>query len=160
MHLRSGQVRFLRRAARIAGDGGRLLLGVDLDKDPRVLERAYDDPEGVTARFNRNLLVRINRELGADFDVGRFEHRAHYDEEHGRIEMHLVSRVEQWVRVVDRRFRFARGETVCTEHSHKFSIEGFVEEAAAVGFGAERVWTDEQRLFCVALLSTAPHLAS
>lgn len=142
-------VDLLRGMRRVAGAGGGLLIGVDLKKDVARLERAYDDPEGVTAAFNKNLLVRMNRELGADFDPDAFAHRAVWNEADGRIEMHLVSRVAQRVRVAGETVRFAAGETICTEHSHKYTLEGFAALGAAAGFRVERVWTDAERLFSV-----------
>jgi L-histidine Nalpha-methyltransferase len=140
---------FLERAARLAGRGGGLLIGVDLVKDPAVLERAYDDEEGVTAAFNRNLLERINRELGADFPAETFEHRAVWNEEEERIEMYLVSTAGREVEVAGRTFRFTPGETIHTEHSHKYTPEGFVEMARHAGFEPDRQWLDPQQYFAV-----------
>jgi dimethylhistidine N-methyltransferase len=134
------------------GSGGGLLIGTDLRKDPAMLEAAYNDAQGTTAAFNKNLLRRINRELGADFRLEAFEHRAIYDEEHGRIEMLLISREAQDVRVAGRRFRFAVGEAIRTEYSHKYTIPGFHRMAAAAGWQAEQVWSDPQELFAVHLL--------
>jgi dimethylhistidine N-methyltransferase len=142
--------------ARLCGRGGAFLIGFDLQKDRARLERAYNDDRGVTAAFNLNLLSRINRELGADFDVTQFRHRASYDDRHHRIEMHLESRLAQRVRVDGRAFEFERGETVCTEHSYKFTVEGFLEEAGVAGFAEEQVFVDDERLFAVALLKHAP----
>lgn len=139
----------LAKVAAECGPGGALLLGVDLAKDRATLERAYDDPEGVTAAFNRNLLVRMNRELGAGFDLRRFAHRAVYAPEAGRVEMHLESLAEQTVEVAGERIAFAEGERVCTEHSHKYTLEGFAALAAEAGFEVARVWTDPERLFSV-----------
>jgi L-histidine Nalpha-methyltransferase len=133
----------------VAGRGGGLLIGVDLVKDPAVLERAYDDEEGVTAAFNRNLLERINRELGADFPAETFEHRAVWNEEEERIEMYLVSTAGREVEVAGRTFRFAPGETIHTEHSHKYTPEGFVEMAHRAGFEPDRQWLDPQGYFAV-----------
>lgn len=138
--------------ARLSGAGGAFLLGFDLQKDKARLERAYNDAKGVTAAFNLNLLHRINRELGANFDVTQFRHRAHYSEEYQRIEMHLESRVAQRVQIDGQSFEFDRGETICTEHSYKFTVEGLLEEARSAGFVEERVFVDEERLFAVALL--------
>lgn len=140
---------FLRRVARACGPGGGLLIGVDLRKAPDVLERAYDDPQGVTAAFNRNLLARLNRELGATFDLDQFQHRAVYNEDAGRIEMHLVSLKRQDVRIGDAVFAFARDETICTEHSNKYTLEGFRGLARAAGFAVEQVWTDPHAWFSV-----------
>jgi dimethylhistidine N-methyltransferase len=139
----------LGRIARLCGPGGGLLIGVDLKKEARLLEPAYDDRQGVTAAFNLNLLARINRDLGADFDLERFEHRAFYDARHGRIEMHLVSRQAQVVHVGGTPVRFAAGETIRTEYSYKYSREEFARLAQAAGMEVRQVWTDEQGLFSV-----------
>jgi L-histidine Nalpha-methyltransferase len=147
--------RLMRQMAAQAGSGGGLLIGTDLRKDPRVLEAAYDDAQGVTAAFNLNLLRRINRELGANFDLAAFEHRAIYDQARGRIEMLLVSREAQEVRVAGRRFELAAGETIRTECSHKYTIDGFHALAAAAGWRAEDVWVDERSWFAVHLLRRA-----
>jgi dimethylhistidine N-methyltransferase len=144
---------FLRRIAGVCGSGGGLLLGVDLRKSPEILEPAYNDSAGVTAAFNLNLLERINRELGADFDLDQFEHRAIYNEERSRIEMHLISRRDQTVRVAGRAFSFETGETILTECSYKYTFEGFAELAASAGFNVKRVWTDDQQLFSVQYLT-------
>jgi L-histidine Nalpha-methyltransferase len=137
----------------ILGDGARLIIGADLKKDVRRLIAAYDDAAGVTAAFNLNLLHRANRELGADFDVSRFAHLATYDVRHGRIDMHLVSRVEQCVGVLGERFRFAAGEKIHTEHSHKYDVEGFEALARRSGWRPQTVWTDPERLFSVHVLA-------
>jgi L-histidine N-alpha-methyltransferase len=138
--------------ARLVGRRGGFLVGVDLRKDPRVLERAYDDAAGVTAAFNRNLLVRMNRELDADFDLGRFAHRAVWAPDAGRIEMHLVSEAAQVVHLGGVPIRFARGETICTEHSHKYTLPGFASLARRAGLAVRRVWTDAAGLFSVQYL--------
>jgi dimethylhistidine N-methyltransferase len=148
-------VGLLRATARRCGPGGGLLLGVDLRKDTQVIEAAYNDRQGVTAAFNRNLLVRINRELGADFAVGQFAHRAFYDAEHGRIEMHLVSRRDQRVQVAGAEFYFATAESIRTEYSHKYAGETVNHLAAASGFVARRAWTDERGYFAVHYLTVA-----
>lgn len=140
---------FLRRVAAACGPGGALLIGVDLRKDRGVLERAYDDPEGVTAAFNLNLLRRLNRECGADFDISAFRHRAVYEETHGRIEMHLVSRRAQRVRLGAREIGFEEGEHITTEHSYKYDLDGFRRLASRAGFRPERVWTDPAERFSV-----------
>jgi dimethylhistidine N-methyltransferase len=145
----------LRATRREVGPGGAMLIGVDLKKDPAVLERAYNDAAGVTAEFNLNLLVRLNRELGADFDVAAFRHEAVWDEAHGRIEMRLVSTRPQVVRIAGRRFPFATGEILVTEYSHKYSLEDFRALTEASGFAVAQVWTDPQRLFSVQLLAAA-----
>jgi dimethylhistidine N-methyltransferase len=141
--------RLLGHFARILGPGSRLIVGVDLDKDTRRLVPAYDDAEGVTARFNLNLLVRINRELGGDFDLARFQHRAIYDRDLKRIEMHLVSRVRQTVRLLGRTFQFAADETIHTENSYKYSVEQFRALAKGAGWRPVQVWTDARRDFSV-----------
>jgi L-histidine Nalpha-methyltransferase len=147
-------VRLLRGMARLAGPGGQLLIGVDLVKDRHTLEAAYDDPAGVTAAFNRNLLVRINRELGADFDVGSFRHRAGWRADPGRMAMHLVSTRRQAVTVAGERFRFEAGEAIHTEDSHKYTVAGFQALAARAGWRPVRVWTDERGWFSVQLFAT------
>ena len=146
-------VALLRQTAALCGRAGGLVVGIDLKKDPRVMEAAYDDRQGVTAAFNRNILVRINRELGADFHISQFAHRAFYDVAKGRIEMHLVSRRDQVVRVGGVPFFFAAGESIHTENSHKYSIPTLMELAEAGGFAVERVWTDEREYFGVAYLT-------
>jgi dimethylhistidine N-methyltransferase len=150
--LPGAATRLLQQMAAQVGPGGGLLIGTDLRKDPAVLEAAYDDAQGVTAAFNKNLLRRINRELGADFRLDAFTHRAIYDEELGRIEMLLVSREAQVVRVAGRRFELAAGEAIRTEYSHKYTIDGFHRMAAAAGWRAEEVWEDPQEWFAVHLL--------
>lgn len=139
---------FLRLAARLL-EGGGLLVGVDLVKDPQTLHRAYNDAQGVTAAFNLNLLRRANVELGADFDLRQFAHYAFYDPRRCRIEMHLLSRCAQTVHVAGQDFSFDEGESLHTENSHKFTIEGFRKLAASAGFRPGPVWTDEARLFSV-----------
>jgi len=140
---------FLRHVVDVAGPGGALLIGVDLKKDPRILERAYNDREGVTAAFNLNMLARINRELGAEFDLDAFRHHAFYNEDHGRIEMHLVSLRAQTVRVGNVAIAFREGETIFTESSYKYDRDEFAQLAGRVGWTVERVWTDAQGLFSV-----------
>jgi uncharacterized SAM-dependent methyltransferase len=108
----------------------------------------------VTAEFNLNLLERINRDLGADFDLSRFRHRALYNPVHERIEMHLVSQAKQQIRLGGERFALADGESICTEHSHKFNAQDFCALAAEVGFELDAIWTDPQELFAVLLLRT------
>ena len=147
--------RFLARMARVAGPSGALLIGIDLAKDRATLERAYDDAAGVTAAFNQNLLVRINRELDGSFDVTRFRHHAYYNETAGRIEMHLVSSVAQTVRVAGRPFWFAAGETIHTENSYKYDVAHFAALAAGVGLAVREVWTDARQRFSVQYLTLA-----
>jgi dimethylhistidine N-methyltransferase len=141
---------FLRRVCRLCGKSGGLIIGIDLRKSREVLEAAYNDSAGVTAEFNLNLLVRANRELGTDFDLARWKHRAVFNEVEGRIEMHLISAGEQTVEVGGREFVFANGEKIITEFSYKHTLEGFAHLAASAGFReASRVWTDPQRLFAI-----------
>jgi uncharacterized SAM-dependent methyltransferase len=118
-----------------------------------VIEAAYNDRRGVTAAFNRNILVRINRELGADFDIEEFTHRAFYNAAQGRIEMHLVSRRDQVVHVCGVSFLFAAGESIHTENSYKYNLPVLTDLAEAGGFTVERVWTDERQYFSVAYLT-------
>jgi dimethylhistidine N-methyltransferase len=144
---------FLGRVAAMVGTGGGLLIGVDLKKDAATLVRAYDDAAGVTAAFNLNILARINRELAGDFDLDGFRHRALYDAERGRIEMHLESRRDQTATVLGRPFRFAAGETIHTENSYKYRVEEFAALAAGRGFAVERAWLDDERLFSLLYLT-------
>jgi L-histidine Nalpha-methyltransferase len=130
-------------------NGGGLLVGVDLVKDPALLHAAYNDAAGVTARFNRNILLRANRELGADFDADAFIHYAPYNVQMQRIEMYLVSLKRQTVRLCGEQFEFAQGEPLYTEDSHKYTIESFREMAARAGFIPRAVWMDEERLFSI-----------
>jgi dimethylhistidine N-methyltransferase len=147
----------LKRVGALVGDGGRLLIGVDVIKDSTVIERAYNDDRGVTARFNLNLLARLNRELKADFDLHAFAHRAFYNPEPhpqdpegpGRIEMHLKSLKDQRVRIGDHIFGFRRGETIHTECSYKYPPNGLPRLARGAGFCLERTWTDTRRYFAV-----------
>jgi len=143
---------FLRRIRRAVGPGGMLLLGVDRRKDPAVLNAAYDDREGVTAEFNLNVLRRINRELGADFDLSRFRHRAFFNESAGRVEMHLEATVAHDVDVGGTRIVFARGETIWTESSYKYDREQLATVTAAAGFEVVPLWTDADERFWVVLL--------
>jgi uncharacterized SAM-dependent methyltransferase len=143
----------LRATSREVGPHGAMLIGVDLDKDRATLERAYNDAAGVTAEFNLNLLVRINRELRANFDLDAFRHEAVWDDAAGRIEMRLVSTRAQTVRVAGQSFAFAPGEVLVTEYSHKYSLAAFQRLAEANGFTLAQRWTDPQRLFSVQLLA-------
>ena len=136
------------------GQAARMLVGVDLRKDANVLHAAYNDARGVTAAFNLNLLARINREL-ADFDLKRFSHYAFYNAAQGRIEMHLVSLARQTVRIGRHRFAFEPGESIHTENSYKYSIEGFRALAARAGYTADKCWTDARALFGLHGLRTA-----
>jgi dimethylhistidine N-methyltransferase len=147
--------RFLSRMARVAGSRGSLIIGVDLKKERAMLERAYDDRAGVTAAFNQNLLVRINRELGGNFDLASFRHQARWDAKLGRVEMHLVSAVVQTVRVAGRPFWFNAGDSIHTENSYKYDLSNFAALAAGVGLSVREVWTDEARRFSVQFLTVA-----
>ncbi|MGZ8210940.1 MAG: L-histidine N(alpha)-methyltransferase, partial [Burkholderiales bacterium] len=144
---------FLTNVASVAGRGGAMLVGVDLKKDASVLHAAYNDARGVTAAFNLNVLRRINDELGADFDLSTFEHRAFYDEDEGRVEMHLVSTRRQTVTIGARRFHFDAGESIHTENSYKYSVEEFQSLAKEAGFHAEHCWVDPERLFSIHYLT-------
>jgi len=143
---------FLRQMAEVCGEDGGILIGVDLRKDSRVLERAYNDARGVTAAFNLNLLKRLNRELGTDFNLARFTHQAPYNRSAGRIEMHLVSEAAQTVWIGQTPVRFKMGETVRTECSYKYTLEGFAALAAGAGLAVEQVWTDPKGWFSVQYL--------
>ena len=140
---------FLRRIANVVGRGGGLLIGADLQKDQKVIEAAYNDKAGVTSEFNLNLLTHINRKTGADFDLNQWRHRAIYNAEAGRIEMYLISEIDQTVRIQDRQFHFRAGERILTEHSYKHTPEGFISLAAQAGFDFVKLWTDDARLFGV-----------
>lgn len=134
-----------------AGPGGCVLLGVDLKKDPALLHAAYNDAQGVTASFNKNVLRRMNDELGADFDLGSFRHYAFYSPAHGRIEMHLVSARRQRVVVGGRAFSFDEGESICTEHSYKFDVPAAERLGLAAGLRLGDAWLDDDRRFAVLL---------
>jgi dimethylhistidine N-methyltransferase len=141
--------KFLQRVSSYIGAGGGLLIGVDLEKDRHVLERAYNDSAGITAQFNLNLLVRANRELGADFDLQRWRHQAIYNSAERRIEIYLVSEADQTVRLAGHQFDFHAGEKITTEYSYKHTPESFSELAGDAGFDFARMWTDDARLFGV-----------
>jgi dimethylhistidine N-methyltransferase len=147
-------VTLLKRIVRLVGDDGGLLIGVDLVKDIGVLEAAYNDPQKVTEAFNKNLLVRINREMNANFKIDRFEHRAFYNCGMDRIEMHLASEREEFIRVADELIHFNAGETIHTENSHKYSLAGFHRLALRAGFHPAKVWTDPDALFSIHYLQT------
>lgn len=139
----------LRRITSLCGPGGGLLIGIDLKKDSTKIQAAYDDALGITAQFNLNLLQRINRELGGDFNLDRFKHRAVYNSELGRVEIDLVSCYTQRVTVAGEAFDFTRGEAIRTEYSHKYSIEEFAALAAAAGLLLHHQWTDSAKNFAV-----------
>ena len=132
-----------------AGDGGALLIGLDLQKDPDIIHRAYNDSEGVTAKFNLNMLRHLNTNYGANFDLDAFKHRAEYDEEKGRVVLELVSQKDQTVTIGDTEFAIADGEAILTEYSHKYTIKGFARMAHDAGFEVEKVWKDPDKLFSV-----------
>jgi dimethylhistidine N-methyltransferase len=146
-------VALLRQTADLCGCAGGLVLGADLRKDPCVLEAAYNDRQGVTALFNRNILVRINRELGGDFRIDQFAHRAFYNTAEGRIEMHLVSQCDQRVHVGDAEFLVATNESILTEYSHKYTLESLHDLAFAAGFTVRRIWVDQAAYFSVLYLA-------
>jgi len=141
--------RFLKRVATLVGPGGGLLIGVDLVKPAARLHAAYNDAAGLTERFNKNLLTRINVTLDADFDPGRFEHRAFFHPAHSRVEMHLVSRCRQQVTIAEQCFSFEPGETIHTENSYKYTADAFCELASHCGFRPRHLWTDPEQLFSV-----------
>ena len=142
-----GATEFLQRVADFCGRDGGLLIGVDLQKDRHVIEAAYNDKAGVTAQFNLNLLVRANRELGADFDLRRWRHCANYNSINSRIEMYLISEADQNVHIEDRQFDFRTGERILTEYSYKHTRESFAALAGKAGFDFEKMWTDQAALF-------------
>lgn len=143
----------LRQSAEIVGSSGGLLLGVDTKKDPKILHAAYNDAQEITAVFNLNILVRINRELGANFDIKTFSHYAFYDPKYSRIEMHLISLKDQKIMVADQIFDFRKGESIHTENSYKFTIEDIQRLAEQAGFDLKQSWTDQNQLFNLCYLS-------
>ncbi len=132
-----------------AGENGALLIGVDLQKDPKLIERAYNDSAGVTAEFNLNMLQHLNRDYGANFDITEFAHSANYDQDNGRVVIELVSQVEQTFAIGNTEFNLANGEAILTEYSHKYTIEGFADMVEQVGFSVAKIWTDTQCMFSV-----------
>ncbi|MEP6777338.1 MAG: L-histidine N(alpha)-methyltransferase [Chthoniobacterales bacterium] len=140
---------FLQRVCNLCGKSGGLIIGVDLQKPKKRIEAAYNDSAGITAAFNLNLLVRLNRELSSDFQLSQWRHRAIYNEDAGRIEMHLVSEADQMVHIDGSEFRFRRGEFIITEFSYKHTPEGFAALAMSAGFQLANTWTDSQQLFAV-----------
>ena len=150
----------LRKMRNEMGDGGGILIGVDLKKDPTVLEAAYNDRAGITAKFTLNMLTRLNREIGSDFDVAAFGHRAHYNPMAGRIETHIVSRCEQQVKVGRLNIGFRADEAIQVEYSCKYSLEDFAALAAKAGLKVQQVWTDSEQMFSVQYLVRASAVAS
>jgi dimethylhistidine N-methyltransferase len=146
---------FMRHAATILGHGAALIIGVDLVKDTPVLNAAYNDAAGVTARFNLNLLTRINRELGGTFDLDAFCHQAFFNSERRRIEMHLASRKRQKVRAAGRSFEFREAETIHTENSYKYTVESFIAMARGTGWTSAAAWSDPKGYFSVQALTVA-----
>lgn len=146
---RKDAIGLMASAAESLGPGGGMVIGVDLKKDVAALHAAYNDSQGVTAAFNLNLLERINRELGGDFDLDGFEFRAHYNADKGRVESHLYSILAQTVRLDGRTFDFEKGEAVHTENSHKYAIDEFQEFTREAGFEHKKVWTDADQLFSI-----------
>ena len=144
-------IELLRVMYQEAGAGGALLIGVDLKKDRQMIESAYNDSAGVTAEFNLNVLRRLNREYGSDFDLDGFRHTAIYNESSGRIEMCLFSQCDQDVTLGEHRFSFTEGEKIITEYCHKFSLEGFRELASAAGFRHVNTWLDANQWFSIQL---------
>lgn len=147
--LPSQAAELLAQITRFGGRNGGMLIGIDLKKTPATIEAAYNDRLGVTAQFNLNVLSRINRELGADFDLDRFSHHACYNADLGRIEMYLVSCAAQSVTIGDESIKFDLGETICTEYSHKYTVPEFAAIAATAGLELHREWTDKNRNFAV-----------
>jgi dimethylhistidine N-methyltransferase len=146
--------RFLARVRRLLDGQGGLLIGVDLKKDPKVLHAAYNDAQGVTERFNKNMLNRLNRDAGTDFDAKKFQHYAYYNQNMGRIEMHLVSLEDQLVHLNGCSFGFRRGESIRTECSYKYHVEEFCILASGAGFECKRCWTDKNEYFAVFYMET------
>ncbi len=132
-----------------AGADGAMLIGVDLQKDPGIIERAYNDSAGITAEFNLNMLTHLNREFGFDFDVRAFSHSAVYDPDEGRMVIELISGRDQVVTAGGEAIAIADGEAILTEYSHKYTLEGFADMAQQAGFAVRKVWTDADRLFSV-----------
>jgi dimethylhistidine N-methyltransferase len=144
--------RLLRNIRDLVGAGGRLLVGVDIPKDRATLERAYDDPHGVTARFNRNILTHINRLFGADFDPDCFHHEAIWNPQRSRVEMHLRCIRDHDATLAGERIAFRRGQSIWTESSHKYPPERFQEICAMAGFAAETVWFDDRERYTLHLM--------
>lgn len=136
-----------------AGKGGALLIGVDLQKNPKLIEDAYNDADGLTAQFNLNMLTHLNRDYGSDFDVDAYAHSARYDPQQGRVVIELVSQREQSFSLGGTTFDIADGETILTEYSHKYTLDGFAAMAQDVGFSVQKVWTDANTLFSVQFLT-------
>jgi len=145
-------ISLLKRISQMVGQAGGLLIGLDLQKDPAVIEAAYNDSQGVTAAFSLNILEHINRELDADFDPNQFEHVATYDSQNGRVTIGVRSKIQQRVTIDGHEFEFQRGEFIHTEYSHKYTIDGFAQLAGPCGFELLKSWTDPENLFAVLYL--------
>jgi dimethylhistidine N-methyltransferase len=150
--LKPEALALLSRMREMVGKSGAVLIGIDLRKDPRILERAYDDSSGVTAEFNMNALRHLNRELGSDFDLSGYEHHAVWVDEESRIEMHLVAKRDQTVHLGGESLKIKRGEHVRTEYCHKYTLDSFADLAAMAGLSVSRVWMDPEKQFSVQLL--------
>jgi dimethylhistidine N-methyltransferase len=146
-------VAVLREIGNMVGENGGLLIGVDLYKDTAILNAAYNDKNGYTRQFNKNLLVRINRELNADFELSQFQHQAFFNEAESRIEMHLLSTRQQQVKIGEQVFSFAKGQSILTEYSHKYTEESFLQLAQKAGFKGVKTWVDKEGLFSVHYLT-------
>jgi L-histidine N-alpha-methyltransferase len=132
-----------------AGENGAMLIGVDLQKDPTIIEKAYNDSAGVTAEFNLNMLRHLNREFGSNFDLNAWKHKAQYNESEGRVEIRLINEEQQTVSIDGNTIVVEQGEGILTEYSHKYTLEGFAKMAQGAGFKVERIWTDPNNLFSV-----------
>ncbi|BFM20561.1 L-histidine N(alpha)-methyltransferase [Gilvimarinus japonicus] len=153
---RQQALEFLHNAGQTLGSGAYLLIGVDTKKPEHILHQAYNDPRGVTANFNKNILTRINRELDGDFDLMHFGHHAFYNKEHGRIEMHLRSLRAQRVQIAAREFYFAKGESIHTENSYKYHPSEFATLARKAHWHTRRLWMAPDDLFAISLLQYKP----
>ena len=142
-------IELLRVMRHASGENGALLIGVDLQKDPAIIESAYNDSAGVTAKFNLNVLQHLNRDYGANFNVSAFTHSANYDQAEGRVVIELISRANQMFAIGDTEFDIASGEAILTEYSHKYTLDGFAKMAETAGFTVAKVWTDAADLFSV-----------
>jgi uncharacterized SAM-dependent methyltransferase len=149
----------LRKMRNEMGDAGGILIGVDLKKDPAIIEAAYNDAAGVTAAFTLNMLTRLNRDVGSDFDLSAFRHRAHYNSMAGRIETHIVSSKAQQVKLGKASVAFREDETIQVEYSCKYSLADFEALAAKAGLAVMRVWTDAEKMFSVQYLVRASTVA-
>ncbi len=146
---KSEAIDFLKNMYELVGKNGALIVGADLLKDRATLEAAYDDSLGVTARFNKNLLLRINNELDGNFNLQQFTHQARLNHQQQRIEMHLVSDKTQQVEIAQETFKFDKGESIHTENSHKYTLQSFTAMAEQAGFRSLKTWTDEQNYFSI-----------